>query len=225
MQESIIVENVRNIIASLPAHVTLEAAAKTRSAEEAAAAIKGGVRVLGYNYVQEAESIKAQIDADVSWHLIGHLQKNKVKKAVRIFDMIETVDSAELAMLVDEHCRRLGKTMDVLIEVNSGRERQKAGVLPEEVESLIRRIRACESIHVKGLMTIGPWGDEPEELRPFFRETHQLFQHIRSLNISNVDMTVLSMGMSDSYRVAIEEGATIVRLGTVLFGARAPRQS
>lgn len=225
MPESTIIENVQKIMASLPQHVTLEAAAKTRTADEAAAAVKGGVRLLGYNYVQEAESIKAQIDADVEWHLIGHLQKNKVKKAVRTFDMIETIDSAELAMLVDEHCRLLGKIMNVLIEVNSGRESQKAGAAPDMVESLIRQISLYENIRIKGLMTMGPWVDDPEELRPFFRETHQLFLHIRSLNIANVDMTVLSMGMSDSFRIAIEEGANLVRLGTVLFGPRAQRQA
>ena len=223
MPESTIIENVQKIMMSLPEHVTLEAAAKTRTAAEAAAAMKAGVQVLGYNYVQEAATIKAQLDVDVEWHFIGHLQKNKVKKAVQLFDMIETIDSADLAMLVDEHCRLLGKTMDVLVEVNSGRESQKAGAAPEHVESLIRQISLYENIRVKGLMTMGPWVDDPETLRPFFRETQQLFQHIRSLNLSNVEMTVLSMGMSDSYRIAIEEGANLVRLGKVLFGPRAER--
>ena len=225
MQEAFIIENVQKIMASLPQHVTLEAAAKTRTAAEAAAAITGGVRLLGYNYVQEAETIQSQLTADVERHLIGHVQKNKVKKAAAIFDMIETIDSAELAMRVDGQCRRLGKTMDVLIEVNSGRERQKAGVFPEGVESLLRHLGGYENIRVRGLMTMGPWTDAPEELRSYFRETQQLFQHIRSLNIPNIDMSVLSMGMSDSYRIAVEEGANLVRLGTILFGPRAARRA
>jgi PLP dependent protein len=215
-----ITKNVKDIAAGLPIDVIVEAAAKTRSAEEAEAAIKGGIQILGYNYVQEAEKIKAHIDADVAWHLIGHLQKNKAKKAVQIFDMIETIDSVELAEIVDKLCGQMNKNMDVLIEVNSGRETRKAGVEPDAVESLLQHINSLSNIRVKGLMTMGPWVDDPELLRPFFKQTHELFNHIASLDIPNIEMRFLSMGMSGSYRVAIEEGANIVRLGTVLFGGR-----
>ena len=215
-----ITRNVQRLSATLPENVLLEAAAKTRSAEEAMAVIKGGVRILGYNYVQEAEVIKAQIDADASWHLIGHLQKNKAKKAVQIFDMIETIDSVELAEIVDKQCGLIGKRMDVLIEVNSGRETRKAGVEPEKVESIIRNMSSLQNIRIKGLMTMGPWLDNPEGLRPYFKLTCELFEHISSLRIANIDIQYLSMGMSGSYQIAIEEGANIVRLGTVLFGPR-----
>jgi pyridoxal phosphate enzyme (YggS family) len=212
--------NIQQILQKIPSGVTLEAAAKTRSAEEVGAAIDGGISVFGYNYVQEAESIKSQIAADVRWHMIGHLQKNKVKKAVPLFDMIETVDSAELAQRIDKECAKAARVMDVLIEVNSGRESNKAGVFPEDVESLIRDIHDLPHIRIKGLMTMGPWLNDPEALRPYFRLTREIFDHLSELNIRHVEMNHLSMGMSDSYEIAIQEGATIVRLGTILFGPR-----
>ena len=198
----------------------MEAAAKTRSADEVRAAIDAGIRVLGYNYVQEAEAIQADIRADVRWHMIGHLQKNKVKKAVELFDMIETVDSVKLARRLSRVCEQAGKPMPVLIEVNSGREENKNGVLPEDVESLARSIDTLPAVQLQGLMTMGPWVDDPEELRPYFKLTREIFDHLTALKLQNFTMQYLSMGMSDSYHIAIEEGANIVRLGTVLFGPR-----
>lgn len=215
--------NIQQILQKIPSGVTLEAAAKTRSVKEVKAAIEAGISMIGYNYVQEAESIKSQITADVRWHMIGHLQKNKVKKAAALFDMIETVDSVELAQRIDKECAKIDRAMDVLIEVNSGREPNKAGVFPEHVESLIRDIHDVPHICIKGLMTMGPWLDDPEELRPYFRQTREIFDHLSELNIPRVEMTHLSMGMSDSYEIAVQEGATIVRLGTILFGPRPAR--
>lgn len=213
-------QNVHELIKSLPEGVILEAAAKTRSAEEVVAAIDGGISVLGYNYVQEAEMIQNQIEKKVSWHMIGHLQKNKVKKAARIFNMIETMDSLILAQLLNDECEKLDKVMDVLVEINSGLEARKTGVPPEKAEELVRSLRHLPNIRVKGLMTMGPWCDDPEELRPYFRQTKEIFDSLAAFKIQNVEMTFLSMGMSDSYKVAIEEGANIVRLGTKLFGPR-----
>ncbi|MBN1559425.1 YggS family pyridoxal phosphate-dependent enzyme [candidate division KSB1 bacterium] len=213
-------KNIMQVLNTLPPDVQLEAAAKTRSAEEVKAAIKAGISIIGYNYVQEAERMRKQIDAEVSWHMIGHLQRSKVKKAVKIFDMIETLDSIELAALLNAECEKIGVTMQVLVEVNSGEERQKSGVTPLEVESLIRRLGSFRHIRVKGLMTMGPWVENPEELRPCFRLTKRIYDHLRTLNVPHLEMIDLSMGMSDSYRVAIEEGANIVRLGTILFGPR-----
>jgi pyridoxal phosphate enzyme (YggS family) len=213
-------QRIVNIKQTVPEHVILEAAAKTRSVDEALAVIDGGISVLGYNYVQEAESIQSQINKNVKWHMIGHLQSNKVKKAVQIFDMIETVDSIKLAELINKECKKINKVMDVLIEVNSGRETRKAGVAPDDAERLIRSIHELPNIRIKGLMTMGPWVENAEELRPYFRQTKEIFDHLTALNIPNVEMRYLSMGMSGSYRVAIEEGATMVRLGTILFGPR-----
>ncbi|MBN1482224.1 YggS family pyridoxal phosphate-dependent enzyme [candidate division KSB1 bacterium] len=220
MEYKQIVDNIKMIASTLPPNVLLEAAAKTRSVDQVRAAIEAGVSIFGYNYVQEAESVKTHIETNVHWHMIGHLQKNKVKKAVQLFDMIETIDSLKLAQLVDRECVKEGRSMDALVEINSGREAKKTGLFPDDVESLVRAASNLSNIRITGLMTMGPWVENPEELRPYFRETKKVFDHIAALNLPNVLMTHLSMGMSDSYRIAIEEGATIVRLGTILFGPR-----
>ncbi|MFC2079631.1 YggS family pyridoxal phosphate-dependent enzyme [Candidatus Bipolaricaulota bacterium] len=156
----------------------------------------------------------------LAWHMIGHLQRNKVKEAVRLFDLIQTVDSLRLAKAIDRACEEMGCIMPILIEVNAAREPQKSGVLPEAVINFVNQVAQLESVHVRGLMTMGPFVDDPEQLRPIFRETKVLFDRIASEGIPSVSMDVLSMGMSDSYVVAIEEGATMIRLGTTIFGPR-----
>lgn len=216
----LIAESVSEIIDSIPADVILVAASKTRTTEEVQAAIDAGIKILGYNYVQEAEKIYKIIGNQVKWHLIGHLQKNKVKKAVNIFDMIETIDSVELAKAVDKRCSAENKIMPVLIEINSGKESNKTGILPENVESFILKINDLSHLQLKGLMTMGPRFGNPEDARPYFIATKKIFDRIKALNIPNVEMRYLSMGMSNSYKIAIEEGANIVRLGTKLFGER-----
>jgi hypothetical protein len=213
-------ENVRKILAELPPGVELEAAAKTRTPEEILQAAKAGVRIIGENYVQEAIAACRVVGNIVKWHFIGHLQKNKVKKAVEVFDLIETVDSFELAEEIDKRCAQHKKTMLVLIEINSGREPQKFGVLPDDAEDLTRKISALENINILGLMTMGPMAGDPEHARPYFKETKKLFDKIKALKIPGVEMKYLSMGMTNSYRVAIEEGANIVRIGTKIFGPR-----
>ena len=152
--------------------------------------------------------------------MIGHLQSNKAKKAVRIFDMIETVDSLKLARAVDKACKNMGKSMPILVEINSGEEPQKAGVLPSDALSLVREISLLESIRVAGLMTMGPFTGDPENARPYFQKTRALFREIQEARIPGVEMNYLSMGMSNSYRVALEEGANMVRIGTMIFGER-----
>jgi pyridoxal phosphate enzyme (YggS family) len=213
-------ENVRAILRGLPEGVELEAACKTRTAGQIAEAVEAGVRIVGENYVQEAEEIFEVIGKRVRWHFIGHLQTNKIKKAVKIFDMIETVDSLRLAGEINKVCAGENKTLEVLLEINSGREKQKFGVLPEEAKELIMDISSLNNIKIMGLMTMGPMAGDPEEARPYFKETKKLFDEIRVLNIPNIEMKYLSMGMSNSYRVAIEEGANIVRIGTGIFGGR-----
>ena len=213
-------QNVKQILSELPEGVELVAAAKTRSPEEIREAGEAGVKIVGENYVQEAERAYEVIGNKAKWHFIGHLQKNKVKKAVKIFDMIETVDSIEIAEEIDKRCAQTGKIMPVLIEVNSGRESQKAGVLPEKVEQLVKKISALPNIRVKGLMTIGPQFGNPEDSRAYFVETRKIFEKIKKLNLPNVEMKYLSMGMTNSYEVALEEGANLVRIGTKIFGER-----
>jgi len=214
-------DRVRQLKATLPPCVELVAAAKTRSPEEVRAAIEAGVCVIGHNYVQEAQGMIEELGRDAaSWVMIGHLQRNKVKAAVQLFDSIQTVDSLRLAKAIDRECEKLGRIMPILIEVNAAREPQKSGAFPESVTDLIREISQLESVQVRGLMTMGPLVSDPEQLRPIFRETKALFDRIAAEEIPGVSMAVLSMGMSDSYAVAIEEGATMIRLGTTIFGPR-----
>ncbi len=214
-------ENVRALLAELPEGVGLVAAAKSRTPEEVLEAVAAGVKIVGENYVQEARTAFAAVGDRVKWHFIGHLQTNKVKTAVEVFDLIETVDSLKIAREIDKRVRALGKTMPVLIEVNSGREPQKFGVLPEEVEGLGREAGRLENIRIEGLMTMGPEAGDPEESRPYFRVTRDVFEKMRALALPGVTMRWLSMGMSHSFRVAIEEGANLVRIGTRIFGPRA----
>jgi len=213
-------ENVQAILKELPAGVLLEAAAKTRGRDEVLQAIEAGVPIIGENYVQEALDVFPAISGKARLHFIGHLQRNKVKKAVEIFDLIETVDSLKLTQEIDKRCAAISKTMAVFIEVNSGREAQKFGVFPEDVESLIREIANLNHVRVTGLMTMGPFTGSAEEIRPYFSETRACYKKIKSLNIPNVVLNYLSMGMTHSYKIAIKEGANIVRIGTKIFGPR-----
>ncbi len=215
-----IADNVKQIMAESPPGIQLVAAAKTRSPQEILEAVAAGVRIIGENYVQEAETAYQVIGHKAEWHFIGHLQRNKVKKAVELFDMIETVDSLEIAAEIDKRCRQTGKTMPVLVEINSGREAQKSGVMPEQAAALIIAIAVLQNIRVAGLMTMGPAGGSAEELRACFRETKRLFDALQEKAIPNVKMQYLSMGMTDSYKIALEEGANIIRIGSKIFGAR-----
>jgi pyridoxal phosphate enzyme (YggS family) len=219
----VIAKRVKALLAELPARVELVAAAKSRSPREVLEAVEAGVKTVGENYVQEAEAAQAVLGRSVTWHFIGHLQTNKVKKAVELFDLIETVDTEKLGREIDKRSRERGRVTPVLIEINSGREPQKFGVVPEEAEALIRKLAVLPNIRVEGLMTMGPETGEAEDSRPYFRVTRELFDRLTGSDIPNVSMTRLSMGMSHSYKVAVEEGATMVRLGTIIFGPRPPK--
>jgi PLP dependent protein len=220
MMSMSIADNVKAILAELPPGVELVAAAKTRTAAEILEAVDAGVKIIGENYVQEAAEVFAAVGRRARWHFIGHLQKNKAKKAVEIFDLIETVDSLELGREIDKRAAAAGKSMDVLVEVNSGREPQKAGVMPEDVEPLVRALAALPRLRVLGLMTMGPFEGDPEDSRPYFQETRKAFEALKAAAVPGVEMRHLSMGMTNSWRVAVEEGATMVRIGTALFGPR-----
>jgi pyridoxal phosphate enzyme (YggS family) len=220
MVTEMIRQNVARILSELPEGVQLVAAAKTRRPAEILEAIEAGIEIVGENYVQEAERAYEAVGNRAKWHFIGHLQRNKVKKAVGLFDMIETVDSAAVAGEIDKRCAQIGKVMPVLIEINSGREEQKSGVFPEDAERLIREISALRNIKVMGLMTMGPSLGNPEDSRPYFVETKKIFGQIKGLDLPGVEMRYLSMGMTNSYRVAVDEGANIVRIGSKIFGER-----
>ena len=210
-------KNAERLLASLPANVTLVAAVKGRTAEQVREVILAGVMHIGHNYVQEAEAMRPLLLESVQWHLIGHLQTNKAKKAFEFFDLVETVDSLRLARELDRRCAAVGRTMPVLIEVNSGSEEAKSGVLPENLDELLEGLSVLEHLSVQGLMTMGPRLGNPEDSRPYFRATRAAFERLARAGLAYVEMRVLSMGMSNSYLIAIEEGATVVRLGTLLF--------
>jgi len=213
-------QNVVQILSELPNGVELVAAAKTRDPEEVLQAIEAGIKIVGENYIQEAEPAYEVVGNRAKWHFIGHLQRNKVKKAVELFDMIETVDSVEIAREIDKRCAQIGKVMPVLIEINSGREEQKSGVFPERTEQLVSEISSLQNVRVKGLMTMGPRFGNPQDSRPYFVETKKIFDKLKNLNLPNVEMKYLSMGMTNSYKIAIDEGANIVRIRSKIFGER-----
>ncbi|MFC2041811.1 YggS family pyridoxal phosphate-dependent enzyme [Chloroflexota bacterium] len=176
-------DNVCQILNELPKGVQLVAAAKTRQPEEVLEAVGAGVEIVGENYVQEAERAYEVVGNKVKWHFIGHLQKNKVKKAVKIFDMIESVDSVVIAKEIDKRCAQIGKVMSVLIEVNIAQEEQKSGVPQEGVEQLVKEISTLQNIRVMGLMTMGPRFGNPEDSRPYFVETRKIFEKIRKCHL------------------------------------------
>jgi pyridoxal phosphate enzyme (YggS family) len=221
MTSKLIEQNVARLLAELPVGVELVVAAKKRTAEEILEAIQAGINIIGENYVKEAREAYRLVGKRANWHFIGTLQKHNVRKnMLEIFDMIETVDSLDIAREIDKRCAQIGKIMPILIEVNSGREPQKSGVLPDDAEQLVREISSLGNIKVTGLMTMGPRFGNPEDSRPYFVETRKIFDKIKGLGLPNVEMRYLSMGMTNSYKVALEEGANIIRIGTRIFGER-----
>jgi len=185
-------------------------------------AIEAGIRIIGENYVQEAEQkikkLKNNVPDTVSWHMIGHLQKNKVRKAVQLFDVIETVDSIELAKKIDKVAEEMGKYQRVLVQVKLSDEPTKFGVPEFELERLLDAISNLGHIRVEGLMLMPPYFDDPEKTRPYFRRLRQLKEELHKKGFSF--LKELSMGMSHDFEVAVQEGATIVRIGTAIFGPR-----
>jgi pyridoxal phosphate enzyme (YggS family) len=198
-----------------PDEVLLVAVSKTMGVAEVRRAIEAGARALGENRVQEAKEKIDVLGRPVPWHLVGHLQSNKARDAVRLFDWIQSVDGAVLAVELDRRARALGRTIDVLVEVNVGEEAQKSGVRPDELKPLLHALGDLPALRVRGLMAIPPAAPDPEQSRPYFRR-------LRELRDAN-GLEHLSMGMSADYEIAVEEGATIVRVGTAIFGPRPPR--
>ncbi len=217
-------ENVKQILDELPEQVELVAAAKEKTPEDILEAIEAGVKIIGENYIGEAKRVYKLIGNRVLWHFIGisHKQKHDFlrRSTLQMFDMIETIDSLEIAEGVDQKCSEIGKVMPILIEINSGREPQKSGVLPEDAESLIRDISKLRNVKIMGLMTMGPRFGNPENSRPYFTETRKLFEQIKKINFANVEMKYLSMGMTNSYHIALQEGANMVRIGTKIFSRK-----
>ena len=200
--------------------VQLIAVSKTKPVEMLQEAYDAGARFFGENKPQEIREKFPLLPADIKWHMIGHLQRNKIKYIIDKVCMIHSVDSVRLAEAIDAEAARHGIVMPVLVEVNMAREESKDGIAPEEAECFIRQISALKHICVQGLMTIAPYTDNPEDNRIHFRNLRKLYVDIKEKNIDNVVMCNLSMGMTGDYEVAIEEGATMVRVGTGIFGER-----
>lgn len=207
-------ENIEKIKKETPSDVKILAATKTRTIAEIQEAIGSGIKLIGENYVQEAEKKYPQLKGNIEKHCIGHLQKNKVKRALDVFDVIETVDSLETAKEIEKKAK---KPFPVYIEINIGKEQNKTGVMPEKAEALIEDISKSKNIKIVGLMAMAPYFDNPEKTRPYFKEMKRLFDKLKK---HYPDIKTLSMGMSGSYKVAVEEGANLIRLGTAIFGER-----
>ncbi|BCN31198.1 YggS family pyridoxal phosphate-dependent enzyme [Anaeromicropila herbilytica] len=200
--------------------VTLIAVSKTKPISMIEEVMKEGIIDFGENKVQELNQKCEEIKTELNWHLIGHLQRNKVKYIIDKVSLIHSVDSLRLAIQIDEEAKKVNRIVPVLIEVNVAKEETKYGVAVEDTLSLIEEISKLNYIKIKGLMTIAPYVENPEENREHFRNLRKLSVDIKSKNIDNVDMDILSMGMTNDYQVAIEEGATMVRVGTGIFGER-----
>ncbi len=196
------------------------AVTKTVGLEGLQAAVAAGQRLFGENYVQEAKTKIAALGPDLTWHFIGHLQSNKARLAVELFDLIHSVDRLSLAQALEQAAARLGKVQDILLQVNLAWEESKSGTAPENAEALLRELSKLPHLKVLGLMTMPPWFDDPERVRPYFRELRQLRDRLRRLQIVAGDLPELSMGMTGDFEVAVSEGATLVRIGTAIFGRR-----
>jgi pyridoxal phosphate enzyme (YggS family) len=204
-----------------PESIELIAVSKKQSLEKIRAAYSCGQRVFGENYLQEAREKISACPSDICWHFIGHLQSNKAASAVELFDVIHTVDRAKVVKKIQHHAERIGKQQKILVQINVGREKQKSGILPENAKDLLRTIQREPNIQVLGLMTMPPWTDDPEKSRPYFRQMRELAGNLTEKGLfADPDHVALSMGMSGDFAVAIEEGATMVRVGTAIFGTR-----
>ena len=223
--------NYVTIREEIPKNVTIVLSVKTRTVEEIGEAIDAGATDIGHNYVQEAGQMYSALQkkaTKVRWHMIGHLQTNKINKTLRVFDVIQTVDSLGKAVAIDKRVERAQKEIvPVYVEINIGSEFAKAGIklvehepFEQYMEELVRNISTLGHLRLIGLMTMGPRVGNPEDVRPYFRRTREIFERIKALDLPNVDMKYLSMGMTNSYRIAIEEGSNMVRIGTAVFGKR-----
>src|SRR5947209_8077071 len=204
--------------------ITLMAVSKTVEPERIRQAYAAGIRVFGENRVQEFDGKAAALAdlADAEWRLIGHLQTNKARKAVELFHGLDSVDSLRLAEKLNQAAEQMNKVLPVLIEINVGGEESKSGVAPEssELEELLNGMQNLKNLQVRGLMTVPPYTEDPEGARPFFGRLRELREKIAARGLPRIQVDVLSMGMSDDFEVAVEDGSTCVRVGTAIFGAR-----
>lgn len=203
-----------------PQEITLVAVAKTFPVEDILEGVEAGITIIGENRVQEAASKHRAVGERVQWHLVGHLQSNKAKKAVEIFSLIHSIDSADLAREVGRRALAAGKVQEVLVEVNTSGEPQKFGVEPNRAFEVLKDLSGIEGIKVCGLMTVGPLTDEVTKIRKAFEKLRRIFEEAEKLGLEGVEMRHLSMGMSGDFELAIAEGSNMVRIGSAIFGRR-----
>jgi pyridoxal phosphate enzyme (YggS family) len=204
-----------------PESIHLVAVGKTQSADRIRKAHEAGATIIGENYIKEArEKFEKLHDLEVQWHFIGHLQSNKAKYAVRMFDLIHSVDSLKLAFELDRQALKVGKVQKILIQVNIGRSPNKSGLSENEAPKLVLQIADLENLHIRGLMTMPPFFDDPEKARPYFAALRHLRDSLKGCGALCPEFNDLSMGMTGDFEAAIREGATLVRIGTAIFGAR-----
>lgn len=203
-----------------PSAVRLVAVTKTVGLDRLREAVAAGQTLFGENYVQEAKAKIAALGLGLTWHFIGHLQSNKARAAVELFDLIHSVDRLRLALALEQAALRLGKVQNILLQVNLAGEESKSGAAPEDAEQLLSEISKLPHLRVLGLMTMPPWFPDPEEARPYFRALRELRDRLRRLLSVDGDLPELSMGMTGDFEVAVAEGATLVRIGTAIFGQR-----
>ena len=200
--------------------IRLLAASKSQGVDKIQAAIEAGIRLFGENYVQEIQEKKSAVRGSIEWHMIGHLQRNKAKAALDLFDLVQSLDSAELARALDKEGRKREQVVRAFVEVNLAAEKNKVGIAPGRVAALLEESGKLPHIRIEGLMTVPPFREDPEDVRPYFRALRELRDELEAIKFPNVDLKELSMGMTHDYPVAIEEGATLVRIGTAIFGPR-----
>ncbi|MFO7882091.1 MAG: YggS family pyridoxal phosphate-dependent enzyme [Kosmotogaceae bacterium] len=217
-------KNVEKIRSKIPQEIKILAAAKTRNADEIIEVVKSGITDIGENYVQETDEVFKRVNETtnekITWHMIGHLQRNKVKDALKLFDVIQSMDSFRLAREINKRAKKANIVVPAFIEINSGKEEQKHGIMPDKFEDFIEKIKDYSHLRIEGIMTMGPLFENPEELRPYFKLTRELYEKAKQIEQDNLDVKWLSMGMTDSYLIAVDEGANMIRIGTALFGPR-----
>ena len=210
----------RRTLVSQDEPVRLIAVTKNHGVEEMREAIDAGAADIGENRIQEAAGKQDTLQRDVTWHLIGHLQTNKARQAVQYFDLIHSVDSEHLARAIDKEAGKIGKVQDILVQVNLAKEASKSGIYEEDLRGLLDAIETMPNLRLRGLMCIAPNYDQVENCRPLFRKMHEIYQRVKEIPYSTANIKYLSMGMTHDYRIAVEEGANIVRVGTAIFGPR-----
>lgn len=217
MNKYYILKNLDSLFNEIPNYVYIVAVVKDRTIDEIDLAIKGGIKILGINYVQDGLNIHKFFKDKSELHFIGHLQTNKINKAIKIFNKIQSLDSYELAYEINRRLEKENKFFPIFIEINIAKEKSKFGIDPDEVYNFAEKLKDFNNLIIEGIMTMGPNLSDKEIIRKYFKETRIIFENLKKLNLKNFNLKYLSMGMSDSYKIAIEEGANMIRLGRRIF--------